>query len=97
MRSLTYKTIKQSFMLRVSDEAALETLHAGLMISYHECGHGLSVEAHITLMNCIAIARLIGIKFGETIPEEESTPERSACRWAVVLLDRFADSPLIVD
>jgi hypothetical protein len=88
MHNLSYRTNKQVFMLQISAGTTLELLQGGLLIAYYECGHGLPQEAHITLANCVTIARLMGLDF-EEIGGGPCLTEFSACWWAIVLLDRY--------
>lgn len=89
MNNLIYRTSTQLFMLQAFGAAALELLQAGLVVTYYACGHGIPREAHVTLMTCLAIAQLIGVDFEEMGDLSVPRDERSACRWAMVLLDRF--------
>lgn len=91
MNNLLYQTTKQIFMLQVSKDGNLELLQAGLIITYYACGHGLLRDAHLILTICLAIAQQIGVDF-ETMSLSECAceleDERSACRGAIILLDR---------
>lgn len=89
MRDLTYRTFKQCFMLQTANPGSLMSLQAGLLLAYYECGHGLLREAHVTLAACIAIARLLGMRFDGLDEDDEPGSEYCACRWGIVLLDRF--------
>jgi hypothetical protein len=92
MRSLSYQTVKQIFVLQASAGGTLELLRAGLIIAYYECGHGLPREAYITLATCVAIAQPLGLEFEDMNDQPGLDAERSACRWAILFLDRYATS-----
>ncbi|KAE9375214.1 hypothetical protein N431DRAFT_463313 [Stipitochalara longipes BDJ] len=88
INNLLYRTTKQIFMLQASGDATLELLQAGLIVTYYACGHGLLQDAHVTLATCLAIAQLIGLDFEGMSDPSELDNERSACWWAIILLDR---------
>lgn len=81
-------------MLQASGEVTLELLQTGLLITYYACGHGLPREAHLTLATCVAIAQQMGCDFDfeEMSDLSDLHSERSVCRWAIVLLDRFVNT-----
>lgn len=76
-------------MLQASGDVTLALLQAGLIVTYYACGHGLLRDAHLILATCLAIAQLIGLDFEEMSDPCDLDKERSACRWAIILLDRF--------
>lgn len=94
MNSQVYQTVRQLFAIQTSRETSLEMLQAGLLITYYAIGHGMPRDAHITLTTCVAIARLIGVDFDAEVDQPGLGRELSACRWAAVLLDRYAESSL---
>ncbi|KAF2865057.1 hypothetical protein BDV95DRAFT_266436 [Massariosphaeria phaeospora] len=89
-RSVLYRSVRQMFMLRVSGGVTIELLQAGLLITYYACGHGLPQDAHLILATCATMARLMGFDFDAMDSSGALNDQRSACRWAIVLLDRFA-------
>jgi hypothetical protein len=93
MNSLLYKTIKNGFLLHSSIYPSLETNQSGLLIAYYACGHALPRDAHMVLATCVTVARLLGMDFGDMVAVSDSHDQMSACKWAMVLLDRFVNLP----
>lgn len=89
--TLLYQTTKQMFMLKAAGKPTLELLQAGLLITYYACGHGLPQEAYMILSTCAAIAKMMGLDPEATNKQSGFDSEHAACRWAVVLLDRFVN------
>ncbi len=90
MQTLVYRTVRQMFTLQASEILVLETLQSGLLIAYYACGHGFSRDAHITLATCVTQARLMGLTLHEIRVGPSADTELSACKWAIVLIDRYA-------
>jgi hypothetical protein len=76
-------------MVQATGHVTLELLQAGLIIVYYACGHGLLLDAHVILSTCLAVAQLMGLDFEEISDPSELENELSACKWAIILLDRY--------
>jgi hypothetical protein len=85
---LLFQTTRQVFMLLATSDPTLDHVHAGLLIAYYACGHGLLRDAHMTLTVCSTIVRMLGFSLKDA--SREGNRMDADCLWALVLLDRYA-------
>ena len=95
MRSTLYQTVKQVFILVASEDATLQRIQAGLLITYYACGQRLPRDAHMILAICVAMARLMGINFEQITDTAGLDKQHAICRWAIVILDTCVTEPSI--
>lgn len=85
-----YWVARQMFLSQASESPTLELLQAGLLISYFSCGHGMLKDANITVSTCVTVGKLMSLDLTDTY--DLAGPDRrfSTCRWAIILIDRYA-------
>ncbi|KAL7816696.1 hypothetical protein V8C26DRAFT_420671 [Trichoderma gracile] len=87
-----YRTTRKLFSLvdTLGYPRLLATLQAGLLLTAYECGHGMAVEACLTLATCLGLVRQLDM----SAPRNPATGEtlydtmRNLCWAAIIFLDR---------
>ncbi|PNP52459.1 hypothetical protein THARTR1_07063 [Trichoderma harzianum] len=94
--SALYRTTRRIFALlntSLIDAYSLTRLHAGLLLSAYECGHGMAREASSTLASCFGLIRQLDMsavqnKAADRHYADVQESARRLCWASIVFLDR---------
>ncbi|KAL7815920.1 hypothetical protein V8C44DRAFT_370519 [Trichoderma aethiopicum] len=90
--TLLYRTTRRLFSLVEASghPKQLAKLQAGLLLTAYECGHGMAVEASLTLATCVGLVRQLDMSASRNPYTGEAPYDtmRNLCWAAIIFLDR---------
>lgn len=95
--SMLYRATRRLFSLveTLGRSGLLAKLHAGLLLTAYECGHGMAAEACLTLATCVGLVRQLDMSASRnpSTGVVSFDARRNMCWAAIVYLDRLVPLP----